>query len=398
MKKKAKSSNCVMYIFSYWHDPQWNKFVGATVKIWDFAHNVSNLGHQVVLFLPKYHFEKQGDHFKIIEIPIVKFPILSFLSFNLFLAFILITKVVQRKPDVIYVRRGISIIPFIYSKIVKSILVFEVNDDPYRKNKNIETNLISSLRYRLSKTVDEIYIKFSDIVCVITKEIKNKIVKANSTILESKMVIFPSGANTELFKPLNQSECREILNFDPSNYYIGYVGSLLYYSGVDILINAVPYILEKIKNCYFVIVGEGPMKKQWIQLVKEKKLDKYFYFLGQVDYEDIPRHINCFDICVAPYRSTVGLGSPVKIFDYMACGKPVIASKIDGITNFLKNTDTVRFVSADNSELLAKSIIDLLNKDNSANRIGLEGRKFVKAKYSRNKLIKKILIKVKEHL
>ena len=45
------------FIFAYWHDPRWKQYVGATVKIWDLANNLDNLGHEVYLFLPKYDFD-----------------------------------------------------------------------------------------------------------------------------------------------------------------------------------------------------------------------------------------------------------------------------------------------------------------------------------------------------
>jgi hypothetical protein len=72
-------------LVAYWHDPRWNKFVGATIKIWDLAHNLSSLGHNVVLFLPKYHFNRQNLPFKIIEVPFINLPILRLISFNLLL-------------------------------------------------------------------------------------------------------------------------------------------------------------------------------------------------------------------------------------------------------------------------------------------------------------------------
>ena len=124
-------SKLTFYIFAYWHDPRWKKFVGATIKIWDLADNLSKLGHEVVLFLPKYHFDTKNIPFRVVEIPLVNVPILRLFSFNFLLSFYLLASFSQKRPDVVYVRRMTSIIPLLYAKLRKAVLFYEVNDDPY---------------------------------------------------------------------------------------------------------------------------------------------------------------------------------------------------------------------------------------------------------------------------
>jgi glycosyltransferase involved in cell wall biosynthesis len=283
-------NNCKFFLFAYWHDKNWKKFVGATVKIWDLAHNISSFGHKVVLFLPKYKFKKENLPFDIVEIPIIKLPILSFISFNLFLFFVLMFKFARCKPDIMYVRRGISAIPLLYARFKKIFLVFEVNDNPYRKNQSKQTNLIAYLRYKLSIKSDLSYLKLSDLNCVITKKIRNIIIHKNPALPKNKFYILPSGSNTKLFRPLSKKECRLALKLDNSNFYIGFIGTLLYYSGVETLIDAVPYIRKELPNCYFPIIGEGPHKDQLINLTIKRGLQDCITFEGQVEYETLPTY------------------------------------------------------------------------------------------------------------
>ena len=121
------------YLFAYWHDYRWTKFVGASVKIWDLAQNLSALGNTVVLFLPKYHFNAINLPFKVVEIPIINKHLLRFLSFNLFLIFYLIYYFAKDRPEIIYVRRMNSIVPIIFAKLTKTLFFYEVNDDHYNK-------------------------------------------------------------------------------------------------------------------------------------------------------------------------------------------------------------------------------------------------------------------------
>ena len=64
------------YLFAYWHDPRWKKFVGATVKIWDLADNLTKNGHEVILFLPKYNFDSTSVMFRVVEVPVFNIPFL----------------------------------------------------------------------------------------------------------------------------------------------------------------------------------------------------------------------------------------------------------------------------------------------------------------------------------
>lgn len=162
------------YLFAYWHDPRWKKFAGATVKIWDLAHNLAALGNDVSLFVPRYNIPKTGLPFKIIEIPFVNFPYLRFISFNIILSAVLLKNCFSWKPDVVYVRRMQSIIPMIFAKIFRAIFFFEVNDDPYRQIHHESSRFTFLLRSIVSIKQDEWNLKASDAVSVITEEIKKK--------------------------------------------------------------------------------------------------------------------------------------------------------------------------------------------------------------------------------
>jgi len=379
-----------IFIFAYWYDKGWKKFVGATVKIWDLAHNVAALGHNVVLFLPKYHFPKENLPFRLVQIPLIDFPILRSLSFNTSLSIFLLCHYFSFKPDVVYIRRGISIIPVIFAKVKKAILLYEINDDPYR-GKNISMfNPINRLDHWLSLKTNEVSLSLCDAAFVITKEIKEKIIKAQPGIDQKKLHVLPSGANTDLYQPLNQETCRQRLNLEPSRKYIGFMGTLLDHQGVDVLIDAAPSVLQSTPDIVFVIIGEGPMKDVWRKKVEAKFLQKNFLFTGQVAYEETPLWINSMDVCMAPFLIKAGSRSPVKVFDYMACGRPVIASRIAGTTDIFEGSGAIILVEPENQQALAQAIMDLLGNEEKASEMGMKGRLLVKTHYDRKILAKRI--------
>jgi glycosyltransferase involved in cell wall biosynthesis len=392
-KKKSKTHKLSFFLFAYWHDPRWSKFVGATVKIWDLAHNLSQLRHQVVIFLPKYGFTEKRLPFRVVEIPLVDFPFIRSLSFSINLIFIFLFNFIKYPLDVVYVRRGISLVPLFFSKLRKSILIFEINDDPYRKSQSPGSKWIKNLRFFYTTKSDELFLKACHLGIVITEEIKDKVL-AKIPFIDKKLIVLPSGSNLSHLIPLDRHKCRLALKFDKNIKCIGFVGSLLSYQGINVLIEAAPYILNHYPSCIFLIIGDGPMKEVWIRKAEKEGVIDSFRFFGEILYQDLPRYIGTMDVCVAPFLSSVGLSSPVKIFDYLACGRPVVASHIHGTTNIFADSGAIIFVPPEDPKVLGKTIVDLLHDENKTKKMGDKGRSFMEANYDRSAIAKRISDKV----
>jgi glycosyltransferase involved in cell wall biosynthesis len=390
MVKNSRTKYSTFYLFAYWHDSRWKKFVGATVKIWDLAQNLSKQGHNVTLFLPRYHFDIDESSVKVVEIPFLDLPFLRLISFNFFLFFFLLLSLFRIRPDIVYVRRMGSIIPGIYASLVKAIFFYEVNDDPYKKAYHEGSLTAFRLQSYISEKQDEINLKLCRRAFVITKEISEKIQRLNSGLEADKLIIMPSGTNIDLFKPMNRRECRVHLSIQPNKKYIGFAGTLLKHQGIEVLINASHTILKNESSSTFLVVGEGPMKEIWMKEVERQDLKDCFIFAGQVDYEDMPYWIGAMDICVAPFLRTAGLRSPVKIFDYLACGRPVVASNIEGTTDIFAGTGAITLVEPENPQILAGAIIDLLGNKEKAKRMGQKGRSLVVKNYDRQSIAKTV--------
>jgi len=377
-------------IFAYWHDKGWKGFVGATVKIWDLAHNTARLGHNVFLFLPKYELPADSLPFRLIRIPLFDFPLLRSLSFSFLLALFLLCHCSNAKPDVVYIRRGISLIPAIFATLKKSILIYEVNDDPYAQEDLPSMSILSRVDRWLSIKTDEIALSWCDAAFVITEQIGDKIIRQLPRISPTKIHVVPSGTNTNLYRPMDKHQCRSMLHLEPTRTYIGFMGSLLDHQGVEVLIDAAPHVINSFPDTCFVIIGEGPMKDRWRRRVHEQSIQRNFLFAGQIDYEKTPVWINAMDICTAPYIRAAGLRSPVKIFDYLACGRPVIASRIPGTTDIFEDSGAVRLVEPENKEAFAAAIVDLLSNTETASSMGLDGRRWVEAQYDRMLVAKRL--------
>ena len=389
MSPPDKTENKISFvIFAYWHDKGWKQFVGATVKIWDLARNLADLGERVVLFLPKYRFDRTNIPFTLIEIPFLDFPLLRSLSFSVSLVGWLLRHGASLTPDVVYVRRGISLVPAIFARIRKSLLFFEVNDDPYSFRG--VSGVLSRISDWLSLKTDETIMAWSDAIFVITQPLRDKIIKKRPELQKEKMHVLPSGANTDLFRPMDKISCRKQLGIELDAKYICFLGTLLKHQGVDVLMQAAPLILDSEPNARFVIIGEGPMRPVWEPMAARLLLATKLRFTGQIRYEEIPMWINAMDICTAPFSAAVGLSSPVKIFDYMACARPVVSSRIVGTTDIFEDSNAIALVPPEDPHALASAVMELLSNEEKANAMGRSGRMLVERLYSRRNIAQSI--------
>ena len=80
-----------------------------------------------------------------------------------------------------------------------------------------------------------------------------------------KTAVIERGSNVDLFRPEDPKVCRERLELDPTGYYVGFMGTFFRYQGIDILIEAAPWILKRFPDARFLIVGDGVMKRPWLK-------------------------------------------------------------------------------------------------------------------------------------
>jgi glycosyltransferase involved in cell wall biosynthesis len=106
-----------------------------------------------------------------------------------------------------------------------------------------------------------------------------------------------------------------------------------------------------------------------------------FIFTGIVPYEEVSKYISASDICVVPKRQLKSGYSPLKLYEYMACGKPVVASRVEGFTILEQNNAGI-LVEPENPENIANVIIKLLNDEKLREELGRNGREYVVKNHS----------------
>jgi len=118
--------------------------------------------------------------------------------------------------------------------------------------------------------------------------------------------------------------------------------------------------------------------------VKEKKLGKYFEFLGRKPREEIPKYLLCADVCIDsfPDEPYYAAAHPIKLLEYGSCGKPVVATQVSETGKIVKH-DIFGFLADPNDpKQYAQYIVDLLNSKELCEKMGKEFSKFIRKKFS----------------
>ncbi|MBI5788221.1 MAG: glycosyltransferase family 4 protein [Candidatus Schekmanbacteria bacterium] len=227
-----------------------------------------------------------------------------------------------------------------------------------------------------------VYTGLCNTIVAVSQDIKQHMI-LNKGIPADKIQVIYSGIDTKRFqlaaKPLS---LRAEWGVKPDEKLIGIVAVLRNKKGHRFLIRAAAAILNRHPKTKFVFVGSGPKEQEIKEEIAQKKLDRYFILAGKRD--DIPEVLNSLDVFVLPSQMEA-LGQA--IIEAMAAGLPVVASRVGGIPELVREGETGFLVPPEDSNALAGAIIKLLNQPQTARQMGLAGQKTVQENFDYHQMI-----------
>lgn len=239
------------------------------------------------------------------------------------------------------------------------------------------------------KMVVEQTFKNADKILVITEYLKNDLLKRKIPL--KKIHINPNGVDLDLFNPKNYNQ-KEIQNLRKSfnaDKLIVFSGSL---QDLNIIIESAQQVISKIKNVKYLIIGDHRIhelsKKMWENKVKEKGLSNYFQFLGRKPREEIPKYLLCADVCVDsfPDEPYFAAAHPIKLLEYGACEKPVVATRVQETAKIVKHGKYGFLADPKNATEYSEYLIKLLNSETLCNEMGMDFAQFIRENFNWKKL------------
>lgn len=341
-----------------------------TIHILELLGNLAKR-NDVVCFAPKSKNIKY-KYQEIIYISVLNIPIVFSASYRLGLFFSLFYHCIKARPDAIYVRYyTLPLSQLIISKLFRIPYIVEINGLVVRELRLLKK---SKLKICITKLSEIFSYKHAKKIVAVTRGLKEELMRLYN-IPDEKIIVIENGANTDLFRPMDQEEIEKEFEFDQDANYVCFVGALAPWQGVGYLVKASPLILKEFPGARFLIVGDGLIKEELMKLAEKTGVSDKFIFTGVVPYEEVPKYINESDVCVAPIIGE-RIASPIKIYEYAACRKPVVSSRIYGL-EFIERKNIGILVQPENSNQLMVAITKLLKDRELRDKMGKNGRKYV---------------------
>ncbi len=232
-----------------------------------------------------------------------------------------------------------------------------------------------SLRYRLTRGLENHVVRNADAIAVICEGLKQDLVDRG--VAASKITVSPNGVDMDMFGTPAPAD-PELFNSLGLNGadVIGYIGSFYDYEGLDDLINAMPLMQT---NAHLLLVGGGPMEDALRAQSKASTASHRIHFVGRVSHDEVERYYSLVDILAYPRKRMrlTDLVTPLKPLEAMAQGRLVAASDVGGHKELIRHGHTGTLFASDDPSAIAASLDSLLHSRDQWEGMRQRARHFV---------------------
>jgi glycosyltransferase involved in cell wall biosynthesis len=207
-----------------------------------------------------------------------------------------------------------------------------------------------------------------------------------------KIAVMPNGVDLDLFRPdADPGPVRRRYALE-NRPVITFVGSFHPWHGLDRLVAAFAGVLKVFPEARLLLVGDGRSRQMVEEQLTRFGIDQQVIITGFVDQEEVPEMLAAADIAVLPYPELPEQlwFSPLKLYEYMAAGKAIVASASGQIVDVIADGHSGVLVPPGDVEQLAAALIALLNQPDRMHRLGNNARRQVESSHSWEQYIERL--------
>lgn len=265
--------------------------------------------------------------------------------------------------------------------------VLETNAPLFYEAKTDRKSLVLS---RLARALEVRAYRDCDVLVCISEALK-EIVVSQANISPEKVVVLPNGVDTERFNPKQHKP--HIFE----GFTIGFVGTLYPWQRLNLLLEAMHELRAEGMNLSLVIVGDGSMREAWQKQAQQLGIAEKVTFVGQIPWQDVPQYIAGFDV---GYSGQVQLEvgkmylSPLKLYEYMAMAKPVVASAFEDTERVIRDGETGFLFEAGDKANLKQAIARAYQSQAVLPDMGRKAREEIVANHSWTARVRRLIVEV----
>jgi glycosyltransferase involved in cell wall biosynthesis len=218
--------------------------------------------------------------------------------------------------------------------------------------------LIEAKKSRILRTLGKFTVRAADAV-IVDSEVKRRAV-LDLDCTPSKIYSFPWGIDLDKFRPKKlERAVRHKHRFRKNRIVVSTRMHFPIY-GVEYFIRAIPVVLSEMQDVEFLVAGDGPLHEYYTSLARKLGIEQHVRFTGAIPNDLMPDLLNEADVYVSASLSD---GASASLMEALACGLPVVVTKIPGNKEWVRNEENGLLVPPRDSEALARQITRILRDE-----------------------------------
>ncbi|MRV76433.1 glycosyltransferase, exosortase A system-associated [Duganella sp. FT92W] len=237
------------------------------------------------------------------------------------------------------------------------------------------------MRYRLTRAMETYALRNVDAATTICEGLRSEII-ATRGIPASKLTVIPNAVNIEDFSVGGEKDSAMAVKLGlEGKAVLGFIGSFYAYEGLDVLLQALPAMLQKNPDIRVLLVGGGPQDAALKAQAQALGVQDQVSFTGRVPHSEVQRYYDLVDVLVYPRLKMrlTDLVTPLKPLEAMAQGRVLVASDVGGHKELIEHGKTGMLFKAGDPQALAEQVLALLSQPQQWPAMRAQGRHFVEA-------------------
>ena len=242
----------------------------------------------------------------------------------------------------------------------------------------------------IARAAERFVFRRARLIVAVSSVLRDAIVAGG--IPADRVLTLPNAADPDRFRPEISGEAVRERHGLRGARVVGFTGAFFPWHGVGFLLDAVAALLREMPEAAALLVGDGPERPLLEERVRREGLEARVRFAGWIGHDGLPEHVAAFDIAVMPDSNEYG--SPMKIYEYMAMGKPVVAPRLGPLADGIVDGATgILFPRRDPAALRA-ALASLLGDEALRARMGANARAHVLAHHTWDRNAARVLERI----
>jgi len=272
------------------------------------------------------------------------------------------------RPQALYQRHtAFNVVGAVLSRVLDVPFILEFNSSEVWKGQHwggLQLPAIAAL-------VERTNLRAADQIVVVSQPLQTQLIAQG--VPADRILVNPNGVDPSHFAAIDGgTEQRTRLGLS-STTVICFSGTFGVWHGIPVLAKAIPRVLAARPHARFLLLGDGPLR-HLVDGLGERVL-----LPGLVPHATVPGYLAAADILVSPHGRQVDggefFGSPTKLYEYMAAGRPIVASGIGQIGQVLEHESTALLVPPDDPDALCAALVRLIDDPCLRVRLGEQARR-----------------------